>query len=223
MSTLAIMKERIASELRRDDLSTPTEYRVAAAVSDIHDAIHSAIEQYHHMRFWFNEARTVTFSTVALQDLYDENDEQDIPLILKFDYAVITIGGGIYELCPLSPNAAELSNGGTASPGQPEFYTYYGEQIRLTPAPVDDDWIVRIGCILKREAPAEDSTTGNVWMTHAERLIRATAKGELYLHVIKDMQQAQTMKAVAEDALKRLVERTAQALQMGDGLVEAWD
>jgi hypothetical protein len=223
MSTLGIMKERIASELRRDDLSSASEFRVLAANSDIHDAIHSAIDAYQHIRFWFNEARTITFTTVADQDLYDESDDVDIPLILKFDYAVITVGGGIYELTPLPPNAAEVHNGGFASPGQPEWYTYYGEQIRLTPTPVEADWVVRIGCLIKRAAPAEDNEASNVWMTHAERLIRARAKAELYLHVIKDMQQAQTQRAIADDALQTLKDRTAQVLQMGDLNVEAWD
>lgn len=222
MSTLAIMKERIASELRRDDLSSASEFRVVAQVSDIHDAIMSAIEMYQHRRVYWSESRSLTFSTVQEQDLYDESDEEDIPRIIKFDYVTITVGGQPYELRPIPPLDAELTNGGSTSPGQPEFYCFYSEQIRLVPTPVQDDWIVRIGAVLTQAAPAGESEANNVWMTKAERLIRATAKMELYLHIIKDVEAAQAMKAVVDDQLKRIDERTISMTQMGDMNVEPW-
>lgn len=222
MSTLGIMKERIASELRRGDLSTASEFRSIAQVSDIHDAIMSAIECYQHRRFWWNESRSLTFSTVAEQDIYDEDDDEDIPRVLKFDYVIITIGGQPFELFPIQPLEAELSNGPNASRGQPIYYSYYGRQLRLTPIPSEDDWIVRAGALLSMPAPASDGEANNVWMNEAERLIRSHAKMELYLHVIKDLAEANTMRAVMEDALARAVHRTNQLTQVGDGCVEAW-
>lgn len=222
MTTLGIMKERIAAELRRDDLSTATEFRVLSAVSDIHDAILSSIEMYQHERFWFNETRTLTFLTDEGQARYGEADDADIPNILKFDYVTVTVSGEPYELMPMRPNEAEVAVSSGINRGQPEFYAYYGEEIVLAPIPVQDDWVVRIGALVKTTAPASDGETGNDWMTHGERLIRATAKQELYLHVIQDLEKANVQKAIAEDALKRMRDRTAQLIEMGDGLVEAW-
>jgi hypothetical protein len=60
-------------------------------------------------------------------------------------------------------------------------------------------------------------------MVKAERLIRSRAKMELYTHVIKDMEKAQTMKAMAGEALKQLIERTQDMTQVGPMVVEAWD
>ncbi|MFM9850134.1 MAG: hypothetical protein ACKVP3_23630 [Hyphomicrobiaceae bacterium] len=216
------MKERIAAELRRDDLSTATEFRVLSSVSDIHDAILSAIEMYQHKRFYFNESRTITFLTTALQARYGENDDTDIARIIKFDYVTATVAGEPYELTPMAPNEAEVAVSSGINRGQPEFYSYYGQEIVLAPIPVDDDWAIRVGAVISQPAPASDSEANNVWMTKAERLIRATAKMELYLHVIKDIEAANTQKAIADDALARLNERMFNLAVMGDGLVEAW-
>lgn len=216
------MKERIASELRRDDLSTATEFRMLSSVSDIHDAILSAIEMYQHKRFYFNESRTITFLTTALQARYGEVDDADIARIIKFDYVTATVAGEPYELLPMAPNEAEVAVSSGINRGQPEFYSYYGQEIVLAPIPVDDDWVIRIGAVVSQPAPSSDSETNNVWMTKAERIIRATAKTELYLHVIKDIEAANTQKTIADDALTRLNERMFNLAVMGDGLVEAW-
>jgi hypothetical protein len=213
MTTLAIMKARIAEELRRDDLT-----------GDIADAISSAIGAYQNRRFYFNETRSITFTTVESQDIYTSSDDADIANIIKFDYVFILIGGHPYQLQPMKPADMESANMSTSfSVGQPAYFSFYNESIRLYPIPAEDGWTVRIGAQVLIPEPSADAETGNAWMVKAERLIRSRAKMELYTHVIKDMEKAQTMKAMAGEALKQLIERTQDMTQVGPMVVEAWD
>lgn len=54
------------------------------------------------------------------------------------------------------------------------------------------------------DAPATDGETNNAWMTTAETLIRCRAKFELYAHVIKKVDAAQTQAQLAQEAYDRL-------------------
>jgi hypothetical protein len=224
MSTLGIMKERIASEMRLDDLSSASEFRVLSTVSDIHDAIMSAIDAYADEKFYFSESRSsVSFNTVAAQDSYTSSDDADIARILKIQYAFVTIGGQPQKLLPRLPEEVEAGNLGSGSLiGTPQFYTWYAETIRLEPIP-SDVFPVRFGCILKTAAPASDAETGNRWMVDAERLIRCRAKAELYAHVIKDTAKATDMAVMAAEALQQLINKTNNMTQPESVLVEAWN
>lgn len=102
MTTLTVMKARIATELRRDDLTT----EIAAAIS-------SAISAYKYDRFNFNTAAFI-------------------------------------------------------------------------------------------DEPVADGTAGNAWMTTAEMLIRCRAKGELWLHVIKEPTRAKEMFDMVGTQLQQL-------------------
>lgn len=224
MSTLGIMKERIASELRRDDLSSATEFRVLAQVSDIHDAIHTAISEYQHEQFYFNQSRgAVVFNTVAAQDIYTSADDADIARIIKIEYGFITISGMAFRLRPIQAADIEAANlGAAALSAQPAFYSWYAESIRLEPIP-NDVWSVRFGCMLKTTAPASDAEASNRWMTDAETLIRCRAKAEIYAHVIKEQPKAQIYYELAQNALKNLREKTESIIQPESALVEPWD
>lgn len=224
MSTLGIMKERIASELRRDDLSSASEFRALSQVSDIHDAIMTAIAEYDHEELYFKQNRgDVVFNTVASQDRYDADDDADIARIIKIEYGYAIIGGMSIKLYPRRADLMEGSNlGDGALLGQPAFYSWYGEQIIIEPIP-NDAFSLRFGCILKTTAPASDNEANNRWMTDGELLIRCRAKAELYAHVIKDTEKAAAQYELAARALQRLRERTDQLLVPESMLVEAWD
>lgn len=224
MSTLGILKERVASELRRDDLSSATEFRVVSQVSDIHDAIHTAISEYQHEKLYFMQDRaTVTFNTVAAQDRYTSADAAGIARITKIDYAYAVISGMSVKLWPRRADLMEGSNLGDGSlSGQPAFYSWFAESIVLEPIP-NDAFAMRFGCWLKITAPAADDTTGNRWMTDGELLIRSRAKAELYAHVIKDTQKASGFYELAAGALKTLHDITQDMTQPEAILVEVWD
>src|SRR5690606_8798839 len=86
MTTLAIMKARIANELgQRTDLD-----------SEIATAINAAIAAYQATRFHFNEGRTVTFTTVAGQEFYDADDAANLAKLWTIDYMVYYVGDTPY-------------------------------------------------------------------------------------------------------------------------------
>lgn len=202
MTTLAIMKARIADELARDDLTS----NIAYAVTD-------AIGAYDDLRFWFNESRSNTFTTVASQEFYTSSDAAFIANVLKFDYVQLYVGDQPYRLEAQMPAEIEsLSTNGTFT-GTPWAYCFYNSTIRLYPVP-DAVRTVRVGAVIKAAAPASDAEANNPWMTHAERLIRSRAKLELALHVLKDDALASTMVQGVKEALDQLHNRTSRLTQV---------
>lgn len=207
MSTLAVMKARIADELGRSDLTS----QIAYAISD-------AIEAYQDERFHFNETRAITFSTVAEQEFYDSDDAAALATVNAFDYVVLYISGMPYPLRNELPDEIELLAQSGTGTGQPHSYCWYGDQLRLYPIPTDV-WTVRVGASIKAAAPANDGETGNPWMTHAARLIRSRAKLELATHVLLDNDLGQNMSAATQEAFDQLKSKTNQLTQIDKGRV----
>lgn len=204
MSTLAIMKSRIADELSRSDLTSP----IATAISD-------AISAYQTERFFFNESRsTCVFNTVASQEFYTSVDHASIPDLLAVDYVALTVSNTVSLLDEECPEVLEdVANTGTVT-GQPSSYAYYNRTLRLYPVPTSA-WSLRIAAQFKIDAPTTDSTPGNAWMVEAERLIRSRAKYELALHWLKDPDMATTMAASVTEALDQLKGRTNKQVGLG--------
>lgn len=178
MTTLAIMKSRIATELRRSNIT-----------SQIASAITSAIEFYQRERLLFSRYRTFTFVTATDQVAYTAADSANIPLVNNVDRvrlttpSVVTLSkdtGSLVETVPLP------------SSSQPTHYAYADETLRFYPTP-NGNYTVEVTGWMSPAAPANDSETGNVWMTTGEALIRARAKLELAAHVILDKELAQAM------------------------------
>ena len=214
MTTLAAMKTRIAQEVRRKAYAS-TETLMQTGIDN---AIATAIDAYQDERFYFNERRSSTFTTVASQEFYDEDDDADIGLIIKIDYITIDINDNTYELIPDYPLSIEARATALSSPGLPGWYIFYNRQIRLYPVPADA-YTVRIAGVYKYAAPASDSETDNFWMTDAERLIRSRAKYELALHVLRDMELAQTMSSAVTEALDQMRRKTNKMTQRENGKV----
>lgn len=208
MTTLAVMKDRIAREVRRASTMT----------TEIAEAISTAIQAYQDERFHFNESRSTTFSTVAGQEFYDGDDESDLDLLIKIDYVNILIGSTVFTLSPDIPATIESAANDATATGQPGWYVYYGRQLRLYPNPASV-YTVRVAGLYKLPEPASDAATGNFWMTDAERLIRSRAKMELALHVLRDMELAQSMGEATTEALNQLKRWTNKLTQRGDGRV----
>lgn len=207
MSTLAVMKARIADELGRSDLTS----LIAYAITD-------AIEAYQDERFHFNETRALTFNTVAGREFYDATDAPALATVCAFDYVALYVSSVPYRLRNELPEAMELLAQSGSSTGQPHAYCWYGDQLRLYPIPTDV-WQVRVGASIKAAAPATDVETGNPWMTHAARLIRSRAKLELATHVLFDDGLGQNMSAATQEAFDQLKSKTNQLTQVEKGRV----
>lgn len=203
MTTLAALKATIADDLDRSDLTA----RIANEITN-------AINHYRKTRFFFNEARTVTFTTVASQDTYTSADEVSIPLIFDFDVVTITVDDDARELRPMSHAEIELLNDASASEGEPVAYAYFNQAFRLYPIP-DDAWVVRIVGGIKTAAPATDVETDNVWMTEAYELIRCRAKKYLAMHVLRDTELASVMNEAERLALEALYAETSRKKATG--------
>jgi len=212
VSDQATMKARIASELARTDLTTT-----------IASAITTAIGVYQHERLFFNQSRgDVVFNTVANQFIYTSADDADIARIIKIVYGFAIVGGQPWRLTVRGVQKIEAENLATTPlVGQPQFYGWFAESIFIEPIP-SEVFQIRFGCYLRHNAPASDSESGNRWMIEGERLIRSRAKAEIYQHHIKEFEKAAAYFGAAEDALKKLKERTEETTSPEDIVVEAW-
>lgn len=212
MTTLAVMKARIANELgQRTDLDAEIAY-----------AINDAIAAYQAENFHFNQGRSITFNTVNGQAFYGEADEAALARVWTIHYAMLFIGNQPYTLAHLDPANAEASSSNGTSTGQPSYYTWYGDQIRLYPVP-DGAWTVRLGCTASVPAPATDGEASNPWMTHAERLIRSRAKLELALHVLHEETTAIAMGEAVKEAFRQLKDKTTKRTGAPGGKVKAME
>lgn len=197
MTTYGAMQSRIADELDRTDLTT-----------QIQQAIKTAIAKYDRKRFFFNESRSVTFSTVDGQEFYTSADASAIPTLLFIDNVKLTISASDkIDLEPRSYGELEyLSTNSVTDEGQPTAYAYYSKQLRLYPIP-DDAYPIRISGVFALSDLSASADT-NAWMTDAEALIRARAKREVYTHVIRDLEGAQAMAQAEAEELQSLNQAT---------------
>ncbi|MBW3099229.1 hypothetical protein [Pseudohoeflea coraliihabitans] len=197
MSTLATLKAEIADDMDRDDLT-----------SAIASEINRAIRFYQSRHFYFNETRDATFTTVASQVWYSEDDDADISQFVDIDFVHITVGSNRYQLRQKDIKQFELLTDGNASNGQPYCYTYYNRSIGLF-VPPDAAYTVRVLGSYMTAAPATDDEADNVWMTEAFDLIRWRAQSRLYAGKLKDLTTAATCNAMEADELGRIERETA--------------
>lgn len=188
MSTLGIMKARIAQELARSNLT-----------QQIANAISTSIQTYQKERFRFNETvplAPVQFQTIAGQWLYSGVAPSAppvtvLPTMQKIDYLNLLIGNTWSQLNRLDPEEIRLLNFANTQSGQPLSYAIEGETIMLYPTP-SEAWTILMGGFFAYPAPATDDEAGNRWMIDGELLIRSRAKYEIALHVTRNpaMQKA---------------------------------
>ena len=186
------MKARIASELRRSNIST----QIAAAIT-------TAIDAYETEFGAKMESRSITTTTVANQEFYTSG----LSTLLRIDYVTLLVGNTVFGLNWMSHPDMELASTNGTSTGQPSWWTWHAEQLRLYPVPAEAGWTVRIGGLVQVAAPATDGESGNSWMTLYERLIRCRAKWELATHVIRDQQLKSDMAEATEEARRQFIRR----------------
>jgi hypothetical protein len=207
MGTLAELKTRIASDLTRDDLTS----QIANVVAD-------SIKFYARERFWFNQTRTKTFSTVIGQVDYGAPALDIIPNIVRIDALFLPQNQSIYPLDRYEPADFEVIAGGMTGGGKPTAYTYVDQAIRLWPAPMAV-YTMRLHCFYKLPYPNDGDT--NAWTDDAEELVRAHAKMLLYMDVLEDDQNAQRMAAKIPALLDGL--RSETSARMATGRIKGTD
>lgn len=202
MSNFGTMKTRIASEMERSDLT-----------SFIPNAIQDAIKTHETKRFWFNESRDLTFSTVAGQRIYTSADASWIASIIEIDALYVTVGGQNRCLRRRDATEIELSADNSALTGEPYSWAYWNKSIQLYPIP-NQAYTVRAYGHIRLSSLSEDVDT-NAWMTDAERLIRQSAKALLCAEVTFDDIGMQRYGALADIQMGMLEEETSRRQATG--------
>lgn len=204
MTTRAIMLAEIQSDMERTS---------ATEATAITSKINAAIRHYQPMRFWFNESRSITLSTVVGTDTYTFNTATTTG----------TIGAEFYRLdgvwfSATSTDVRELervnydqmeawADSQSATNGEPMAYAYVNRGLRFYRNP-DAIYTLRLAGHLKLAAPATDAEADNPWMTEAYDLIMSRAKAELYVHRWPEPENAMLMRAAERDALSALTAAT---------------
>lgn len=163
MATLATMKARIATELRRSDLT-----------ADIAVAIQAAVDHYEAWRWWFLEfSNNTDVTTVANQSSYDETTD-NLPQAIEIDLIKVTISNNEYPLVMRDHSYIQDRIWSTTSgTGVPEDWAYYDEKLWLYPVP-NDAYQLHIYGLQAIGLPAEAEE--NAWTKDAYDLIKQRAK-----------------------------------------------
>ena len=195
MSTYKVMQDRIADELVRTDLT-----------SQIKLAILSAIEDLKGDRFARVNDVTFTLNTVANQSFYDLStallDENGAALptgttMIEADSVVCNFNNWFQPLVPKSVGWMDVYQIPTFT-GQPYFYGFIGEKIRLAPTP-NAVYSVTIRGHVEWPALVNDADT-NLWMTKGEKLTRGTALTILGRDTLRDPLVSEAGKEAAGEA-----------------------
>ena len=205
MTTYVTMRNRITDEMVNESLTT----------AQVNNAIQSAIAHYQSVRFYFNESRSETFSTVASQEFYAAAANANIPNLSKIDRLTITVNSVRYPITPQSWDWIDTISSTTSSTGQPTDYCYYAQQIRLYPIP-DAVYTVRISGLVRFAALSADADT-NAWMTDGEALIRGRAKWDLAINVVYSPEieasaaelEASALRVLNAETVRRMSSRIA--------------
>lgn len=207
MTTRTTLKTEILDDL--DRASATDGSRVLAAIS-------AAIKFYQPRRFFFNESRSVTFSTVDGTDSYDFGTGEEITTeFYTMDAVYVLETPQQHQLSPIDYRALELLIDSTGpTEGRPRRYAYINRALRLYPVP-DAVYTMRVVGHIKAAEPATDDTANNVWFTEAYELIHCRAKALLYAHAYEDPNMAMIMRAAEADALQALNAATQSKIGTG--------
>lgn len=177
-NSLGDMLDRIADETR---------YSGSAERTIFGYCVQDAIAHYEVERFWWNEARALTFNTVANQRAYSSSDNANIPYILDFDAVTFTRAtNDSYLLTKVDWQEIEDLNPDSDTTGPAYQYAYWSQQIWLDPVP-DAVYAVRVAGLFKLAAISADGDS-NAWTTRGEgeELIRNRAKAIYYSQYTRD-------------------------------------
>jgi hypothetical protein len=196
-NTLGNMLDRISDETRYSGSAERTIFGLC---------VQDAIAHYEVERFWWNEARALTFSTVANQRAYGAADNALIPYILEFDTVTFTRSSNdSYLLTKRDWQFIEFLTPDTSNTIGPAWnYAYYSQQIWLDPIP-DAVYSIRVAGLFKLAALSADGDT-NAWVTlgEGEELIRNRAKAIYYSQYTRDDANATRALQLEQAAYLRL-------------------
>lgn len=213
MTTFLDIRDRVADQLARSDLST-----------QIGREIQLAIARYNRRVTWLHEVRDCTLTTVASQAWYSTVDVStgagpqdvtgrtavDVPDIQAITYMR---DAGDIELRCLDYRDFERLFLSTNSGGTPTYYSIYAGRIGLWPVPSDVQSIT-LSAQVKPVIPtlADDES---VWFDQAQELIENATCAAICRKFIQDGDRAQAYAVYEQAAFEDLVREGAMKMATG--------
>lgn len=194
MADLADLRARIADDLGRSDLAT-----------QIEEAVRDSVRRYEGERFAFNEFYRVT---ATLSASADQLALAALPIrVIALDRVRLRDGGsGWIELWRRDRDTvADLQDGEVRV--QPSCWCVRGEAVQFDSIADRNYGLLLDG--VRQVSTASAAADTSAWVNEARDLIRAAAKKSLYLHVIKDAEQATACAAAEAEALAMLRSRSS--------------
>jgi hypothetical protein len=188
MATLGELRATILDDLIDSRLTTP----------QVNRAINDAINFYEKKSFYFNGFnKSVTL--IGGQEYYTSSD---IPDYVSIEYIEFTTGGLRIKVMPVDDSyIAALQNGGVT--GTPYAFSYIHQQLRFFPIP--SSGIMATVQAAVKFPPLADDSSSNVWTTEAEELIRQSAKRRLALNILHNVELAQSVMPLEQEAYDALL------------------
>lgn len=124
MTNFITLKSDVAVALVRTDLTSTIEKEINAAIKD-----------YSKTRFWFNETRSETFTTVIDQEFYGAAANPDIPNMVRIDDVFVYQNNTPSRLTRRDNSELEWLSSSIVSSGLPIDYCFIEKQIRIYPRP----------------------------------------------------------------------------------------
>lgn len=213
MTTFLDVRDRIADQLSRSDLS-----------SQIDREIQLAIARYNRRVSWLHEVRGATLTTVAGQRFYTAIDltagagVQDVAGrsavsvqdVQKIEYMRASDDE---PLCQIGYREFEERYDVTGSVGGPEYFALYAGQIGLWPAP-DAVEVLTLSVVVKPVIPTA-ATDESVWFDQAQELIENAAASAICRKFLSDGERAQAFQVYEAAAWDELVREGNQKMATG--------
>lgn len=188
------------------------EVQDTALLPQIKLAIQTAISYYERTRFYFN-TKTATWNTVGGQEYYGTAALADIPNLIRiFDPMKCQITGFNYDIWPTDEGYINSAQNGQIVT-RPQYYAYYGQQIRLFPIP-DTAYLITMQYHYRLQTLVNDADT-NAWMTDGEMLIRQCAKRVLGVDVTREVDPSQPPSFMEQQALDAIQAETRARMSNG--------
>lgn len=213
MTTFLDVRNRVADQLARSDLST-----------QIDREIQFAIIRYNRRVSWLHEVRAVTLTSVAAQAWYSTVDvstgagPQDVAgrtaVPVSDIQAVRYMRAADYEdLKQVHYADFERFFDTTGSAGRTSYFTLYAGQIGLWPVPAGVETFT-MSVVCKPVVPSSAADT-SVWFNQAQELIENAAASAICRKFLSDGERAQAFKVFEDAAWDELLAESNQKAATG--------
>ena len=213
MTTFLDVRDRVADQLARSDLS-----------AQIDREIQLAITRYNRRVTWLHEVRAVTLTSVAAQAWYssvdvstgagpqdvagrtavDVSDIQSVRYMRTADYD---------DLKQVRYSDFERFFDTTGSAGRTSYFTLYAGQIGLWPVPAGVETFT-MSVVCKPVVPSSAADT-SVWFDQAQELIENAAASAICRKFLSDGERAQAFKVFEDAAWDELLAESNQKAATG--------